>query len=281
MSNQQPSPNAPPPTQVPDQRFDAMQRQIRELAEQNQQLRGQVDYMAKVSQPGQQQNAPQPFFKPEVDQAIQQKFQTLIAPIEQKYTQAMGMMRDENDQLKFEARYKNSRYAEYASRVEEEAMRLQRNGQWASREEILKHIYFNETGKKPAAPAPQANTPVPPKYDSYTGQWLDPVTNQPVNPPQYATALPNQPPQGYQDPAQAQPEQQVQPAQVPQPFHAPPSGYQPQPQQQQWIPQLPNSTPPPPASAATTNGSVPTNLGLTSTDQQLGSWADKYGDLPL
>lgn len=225
--------------------------------------------MAKASQPGQKPNEPTPFFKPEVEQALQQKFNSLIAPIDQKYSQVIGTMRDETDQAKFELKFRDSRYADKVSQVEDEARRMQARGQWAPREEILKHMVFAETGKKAQEPAAKA-APAPAKYDNYTGQYVDPATGQFVPPPQYSTVAQGQPPQ-------AEPVVQTPPAQT---FQPPPSGYQPQAPPQQWIPQLPQSTPPPQVATGTTNGSQ-AGLSLTADDKRLESWAGQFGDLPL
>lgn len=282
MQNQNPT---TPPAQVPDDRFNQVMARMRELEQQNAQLRGQVDFMAKQSQPA-QPRAEQQLFKPEVDQAITQKFQSLLEPVQQQFNQAVGMMMDRTDRAEFELRFRNSNYAKILPQVEEEAERLKRSGQWVPREQILQKVWFDETGKKAQEPPPQTNQAPGPQYDPYTGRWTESAvpqgtTGQPASqqiPQQVAQAAPQQAPVAQQPPQQTPgyPSQQQWPPQ----------------NASQWVPNLPQAEPPPQAPVAQATVQPTTGLSLDTmnfadrdqakaADQRLERWASQYGDIPL
>lgn len=299
----QPAPMAPNQGGVPDQRWEQVQREIRDLRDQNSQLRGQVDHMARAGQPN--QPPPASIWKPEVDQALTEKFQRLIQPLQQQFTQATGVMVDRTDRAEFQLKWNQSHLAEYMPAVEAEMARLQQAGKWMPREQLLQQMYFEQTGKKPQQPNPgQAPAPQLPQYDTYTGQWKDPATGQIVQPPSQVVMQPGQVPQAVPQMQAAQPGQFTQPGyQYPQPQINP--GYQPQPptfpfaqppqpqyqQQQQppagaqanpqqWTPNLPSGAPPP-AGATPGGNSAVSGLDLNSSEATLSAWADRHGDVPI
>jgi hypothetical protein len=287
----QPTPQPPPqfqqpqqqqPGNVPDARLDQMQREMRELRDQNQQLRGQVDHMSRASQPN-AKPPDQPFFKPEVAQALDQKFNPILQQIRSEFQQATGMMMDQTDQAKFELRYRGTKLESFVAKVEDQQRSLQSQGKWLPREQILQQLYFEETGRKAQDPQytqTQAPPAQPPQYDTYTGQWRDPATNQVVAPPTQVVVPQGAPPQAAQ--VQEYGQQQQGQQQYPNGYQPPPpqQAFAPQPNQNQWAPQLPNAQPPPAGPGVASSG-TPQGLTLDATPETAKAWADKFGDIPL
>jgi hypothetical protein len=274
MSNQQ-QPPAQPTSQVPDQRWNEMMSRVRQLEDQNAQLRGQVDFMAR--RPGQPQQTEKPLFEAPVDKALEQKFQQLIQPVAAQMQQTIGFLTDQNDQIKFESRYQNSHLKDYLPKVEELVRQNKLQNRWVPREDVLQYVYFQETGKKPAEPKQTVQEVPKASYDPYTGQFLGP-DGKPTLPPSQMAMPQGQPPQSVE--TVQVPAQQPQQAQ-PEPTYNP--GYQPTPQNQfaqPAQPNLPPATPPPPAQGVQPAGPVQ-GLSLQASDKQLATWADQYGDMPL
>lgn len=310
MQQNQPNSQTPPnPQSVPDHRFDEVMEKMRLLEMQNQQLRGQIDMMAKTGQqqgqPGQtQQNSP---FKPEVQQAITELVNQRLEQERTGFRQQIGMLYDQLDAVNFSAKYSGDKFAKYHDKVDRLRQQYQSQNQYITREDALRMVYFEETGKKDVAPQPQAQTPPPqqqPVYDPYFQTWVDPQTGRPIAGPQ-ATPAPEE--------GEADPNQQQQPGQ--QQWQRPP----PPAQQQQWAPptqaQAPQAQPtghfvpghrtPPGANhphgnaygqtfqlpnqglnqqAAPTHqaqGGARSPLSLESSEADLAAFENQFGDIPL
>lgn len=255
QNNNPQAPPAAPASSIPDQRFEELQKQMRAYREENQQLRGQVDFLARQGQkPNEPKSSP---FKPDAEKAIEEKFASMMQSHQQNFAATVGMMKDDLDQTKFETRYRDSNYAKYLPRVEEEMASMRNRGQWMPREEVLKHLYFEETGRKAKEPATQA-TPQGPVWDPYVGRY--------VNPPNTVVAAPEAPAAADQRPP---------------PF--PRESTQPQgfPAQPLWKPELPSANPPPAAAAAAPTNFPTTGLTMNATEKDLDAWASRFGDQPI
>lgn len=242
---------------VPDHRLDEMMQNFRRLEQDNQRLRGTVDALM-ARQPVQPTPEPEESpFQPEVERALQARFEREMAkrfaPIEQQTKQAIGALADQNDHLKFSLRYGADVYEKFQDKIERVREERSRAGQWVSREDAYRLVYFDENGKKPAvnpATVPQA-APQAPALDPYTG--LIRGTAMPETPAKEAAA-PFQP---------AQPPQVVAPEQTP-------------------LPALPPQSVAPPAASVTQNQTqVPSKLDVSMASPELDAWATKYGDIPL
>lgn len=159
---------------VPDHRLDEMMQNFRRLEQDNQRLRGTVDALM-ARQPVQPTPEPEGPFQPEVERALQARFEREMAkrfaPIEQQTKQAIGALADQNDHLKFSLRYGADVYEKFQDKIERVREERSRAGQWVSREDAYRLVYFDENGKKPAvnpATVPQA-APQAPALDPYTG----------------------------------------------------------------------------------------------------------------
>lgn len=245
---------------VPDHRIDEMMQELRQLKEQNSRLRGTVDALVQRpthATPEPQEDSP---FTPEVESALSKRFEREMAkrfaPMEQQNRQAIGNLADQNDHLRFALTYGQDTYGKYQDKIERIRAERAQQGQWVSREDAYKHVFFEENGRKPATnPAPAARTPEVPTIDPYTGMLKEPEAT--------ATLAPEA------QPAQAQPVQQVQPAQ------------QVVKQEQTQLPALPMQTAPPVTAQPATQTSIPRNLTMEMDSSSLGAWADKFGDIPL
>lgn len=266
-NNQQPQQSTP---QVPDQRFNEIQAQVRELREQNVALRNQVDMFAKMSRPNAQPEQKQ-IFQPDVDQALTQKFQQMLQPIQQQVTQAIGMQHDRIDRTEFQSKYSNSPLKEYMPEVERIMEDNKLQNRWIPREQVIQYVHFQQTGRKAQEPT-QQSAPAQPQatYNPYLGQWTGP-DGKPTAPPAQAVQPQGLPPQSVEmvqpQTQQASPVQQVQ-----------------QPASNQYVPnQTPNLPPstPPPQSVAAMSQTQAIGLDLKADDKALNAWADKYGDVPL
>lgn len=266
---------------VPDQRLEQLNQRLREMEMRNSQLQGQIEMMAKAGyqQPKQQQQQA-PRFAPEVEQAIQAAIEERLRPLQEQFQQQMGYTYDQIDEMNFMQKYGKPQYEPYLERVDQLRREAQMRGQWMSRADALKFVYFDETGKKPApentqqAQAQQEQ----PKFDAFLGQYVDAKGNI-VPPP--GVVDPDKLMREAMNPQQPQQMQQFQgqpqmPQQMPQQFQQFP---QQQPQQMQQF-QLPNGNPPEQMQAAPPTGQHFV-IDVTSTDQALQAWENKYGDIPL
>lgn len=240
---------------VPDHRLDEIMQEMRELRNQNQRLRGTVD---AIMQRPTQQAAPEPEespFAPEVEAALSKRFEREMAkrfaPMEHQNRQAIGNLADQNDHLRFSLMYGTDTYSKYQDKIERIRAERAQQGQWVTREDAYKHVFFEENGRKPAANPASAPKAEAPAIDPYTGMLKEPE----------ATATPAPEPQ----PAPAAPVVQQQAV----------------PQEQTQLPALPPQTPPPVTAQPATQTSVPRNLSVEMDVAALSSWADKYGDIPL
>ena len=293
------------PGQVPDARLDQIMERLRRAEDQNAQLRGQIEYMAKQTGPQQQQQQRQTKFAPEVQAAIQEEVNAIIGPLREQIQQQQGFIYDQIDQVNFMQSYNKPQYEPYIDKVEQVRRDAQAKGQWISREQALQYVYFNETGKKPAPEnIRQPEAPKAPVYDAFLGQFVN-ERGEVVPDPRLvdADALMSQAqtPGGQQPQPQQQMPQQQQMQQQPtqQPYQPQQQQWQPQqqmqqPQQQwqqpannQWVPQQGNQTPqlpmaqPPEAHRMQQPGNQHLAIDLASSDQALAQWETRYGDVPL
>lgn len=288
------SPNQPG-NQMSDQ-FQQLLNEVRTARNENQQLRGQLDMMARQFATGQPQQQPTKAaaFDPKVQQALDEEFNKRLGPIQNQFQQVTGMMRDETDEAKFRLTFRGSKYDKYIPEVEAEMRNLKSQGKWMPREQVLQYQYFQDQGKKAQEPAAAAQQIVP-VYDSYINQWKDPVSGQVVAQPSAIQIPPGGAPQVAQDQqqqqqqVQQQQQQQPNPAQMPngyqqpgqQPFFAQPQQQQDPNQQNNWTPNLGNSAPPPPGGQGTAPVNFNGGLTVDASDKTLDGWAEKYGDVPL
>jgi hypothetical protein len=251
--------------QVPDYRFQEMQQQMRQMEQQNMQLRQMLDQVMLQGQ--QRQQVPQEEQSPfddKVDQALKKRFQQLLQPELKKVEYAVGALTEENDMLRFSLRYGQDKLEKYNDKIERLRQDRQRAGQWVSREDAYKHIYFEETNRK-AQPNPQAA-----QVPAQTGPIYDPYTGQMINPP----GMPAQSPLQPAPPAQAPqaPQQQWQQA---------PQAQAPQQQEEVLAPVLPPAGFNPAGANQGGQRQGQVNIGIESGSQDLDAWADKFGDVPL
>lgn len=263
MTGQQQPPNG---GQVPDYRLQEMAEQLRRLDEENRRMRGMLDQVA--ARPVVQQPPPQEerLFDEPVDRALDKKMQKAMTPVVEQFKNQIGMLYDQNDLLRFQQMYGADTYDKYKDKVERIREERQRFGQYVSREDAYKHVFYEETSKKaglkpePPVVQPQATGP---QIDPYTGMLMNPAPAQ-----EQAPALP--PLQGQQTQPPTQPGFNPQQAPAPQ---APPQA-----------PSFP-TLPPAGMSPATTTqppanpSSGPLSIGADIRD--LDAWANKYGDIPL
>ncbi len=293
---------------VPDHRLNELQERLRQLELQNTQLRTTVDYLKQGPQNGQAQPNQQPLFKPEVEEAIKQVVQQRIAPLETQYRQQIGYLADQLDDARFNQNYGSEKFKPYHQKVEQVRQQALAENRYISREDALRLVYFEETGKKNVEPQPQAQVQTQPKFDPYFGTMVDPQTGKPITQdtsgfaPQEMVDENGNPVQTHN--MQAQPQnmqmQQVQQMQ-PQWQQAPTQQFQPQ-QQQQFAPgaqpprqmsnhpngnaygqnfQLPNQGLNQAAAPAHQQMNGRQALSLDSTDADLQAFENNFGDIPL
>jgi len=246
---------------VPDHRLDEIMQKLRTFESENARLRGTVDALMQRPQQMQQEQAQEESpFQPEVERALQARFEREMAkrfaPIEQQTKQAIGALADQNDALKFSLRYGQDVYEKYQDKIERIREERSRTGQWVSREDAYRLVFFDENGKKPAVNPQTAQPAAPqaPAVDPYTG-FMRESAAQETPEQQSQAAVPFQP--------QAQQPQVAAPAQT-------------------ALPQLPPQTVTPPAAAQTqTQTQVPSKLDVDMSAEQLSAWAGKYADIPL
>lgn len=301
MYQQQP-PQTPPNPQgtegqapqgnVPDHRLEEIMQKMRTLELQNTQLRTQIDYMTnkgqQPGQPGQQQQ--QSPFKPEVQQAISDLVNQRLEQERTQFRQQIGMLYDQLDAVNFTTKYSGDKYSKFHSKVDQLRQEYQARNQYITREDALRMVYFEETGKKDMQPQPQpqaAPQPQAPVYDPYFQTWVDPQTGRPV-PPQQTVAQEDdelqQPPPAQQPWAQAPqaPTPQAQPAGQFVPGQRMPTGSNhPHGNAYGQTFKLPNQGVNQPATPTHQAQSARAPLSLESSDDDLAAFEKNFGDIPL
>ena len=245
---------------VPDHRLDEIMQKLRTFESENARLRGTVDALMQRPQQMQHEQAPEESpFQPEVERALQARFEREMskrfAPIEQQTKQAIGALADQNDHLKFALKYGQDIYEKNQDKIERVREERSRTGQWVSREDAYRLVFFDENGKKPAVNPQAAQPAVPqaPAVDPYTGFMRESaVVDTPAMTNQQAAPLQLQ----VQQPPAVQHEQTA-------------------------LPMLPPQTVAPPAAQTQTQPQVPSKLDVDMTADQLSAWAGKYADIPL
>ena len=254
------------PNQVPDHRMSEMAEQLRKMREENSQLRNTINqvYQRQMAPPPpQRKESP---FDPKVDQALTERVKDMFSeqfePQIKKYEQSIGYLHDKNDALEFQLKWGKEAVEKYGPKIEEIRKVAEQQGRWLPREEAYKHIFFEETARKPQ-PKPQAQQA--PAFDPYLQKWSA------QEPTQEATQPPVDPTQVVQPPPQA-PQYQQQPPQFPQQ----------QVQQQQMQQQMPSLPPMVNHAPVQTNPiSGAPSLDLTSDEAALAVWEKKFGDQEL
>lgn len=243
---------------VPDHRLDEMMQRMRELANENSKLRGTVEaIMAQRQQSAPVETQEESPFQPEVERALQLKmdreFNKRMQPLQEQTRQSFGALADQNDYLRFSLQYGADTYDKAKDKIERVREERSRNGQWVSREDAYRLIYFDEHGKKPAAaPASVPKADAVPAIDPYTGMYKEPLVSADPLAQQAAPVAP----------APAAPSLQAQP-------------------QESQVPALPPQSVTPIMSQGQAATPVPRNLDVAMGAAELDSWATKYGDIPL
>lgn len=256
MSNPN-QPNAP----MPDHRMNEILEEMRRTRAENDRLRQIIDRQAQPQQP---QNQTQSAFNEDVRKALHQEFEQMYKPREEAFKNQIGFLADKNDQLEFLSKYGQDTQEKFGDKIERVRAERLRMGQYISREDAYRHVYFEENARKPQVPKQESTGVKEPRFDPYTGMMIVPDTP--------AAQAPQAAPQTQQAPQQAQ--APYQPPQAP--------GYAPQAPQGE-IPPLPPSTPNPlgaSAPQAATSQTI-TGLSLDSDAQALQRWEQRYGDQSL
>lgn len=272
-----PNPNQPLPNQVPDHRFQEMQERQRAYEEKIARLEGTINYMAQQSQrPPPQADPTDQVFQPQVSEAIDKRIQRQLMAEKSQIQAAFNGLADRNDHLAFQVQYGVDTYKKYAPQIEDIRKQRLSQGQYVSREEAYKQVYFEENSRKPKE-QPAAAAAVSPMFDPYTQKWVTPQGQEAQAPQAAQPQVPAQQPQV--------------PAQQPQPqFQNPPLDVLPQVQsmpQNQPTYQRPGEQdfglPPQDMPAPGTSGpSMPSQMGgleITSDEKALDAWATKYGNV--
>lgn len=270
--NQPNQPRQMPSNNLPDHRQNELAEKLRRLEEQNNQLRGQIDFMAKQMTPGQKPPEESPF-EPKVQQAINAEINRLIQPMKEKFEQRIGFLLDQNDDLKYRINYGNEKFQPFESKVQEIRKEYEAQGRYITREDALRIAYFEETGKK-AQPEPQVKEKQEPKFDPYFQTMVDPETGLPIKD--------GQEPQQTQDQTEEQwrqPQQQWQQPQQQQwaPGTKPQTSFNPMMNPYSQQPQLPQDFAPKPATA--NRGPQKLNLSLEASDDDLRAFEEQLGDI--
>jgi hypothetical protein len=252
---------------------------LRRAEEQNQQLRGQIEFMAKQSgqaQTTEQQSA----FEPKVAEAIRNEVLKIVKPEFEKFQNQGGMLYDEVDYVKFMQNYNKPQYSDYLEKVETVRRDAQTRGQWISREQALQLVYFQEQGKKPAPQNVKVEETKTPVFDAFLQQYVN-DKGEIVQAPGTVDAD-----KLVQQQQVQQPQMQPQPQQVQQQTYMPPQQQQMQPAHQQWVPQQGNQQPQLPSATPPEQGGFRQpgqhlTVDISSSDQALDQWEKQYGDIPL
>lgn len=274
------------PNQVPDHRMSEISEQLRRMREENQQLRNTLNqvYQRQMTPPptGKKESP----FDPKVDQALQERLNDIIQErFEPKLKQAenaIGALADRNDALEFQIKWGKEAVEKYGPKIEELKKAQEQNGRWISREEAYKHIFFEETARKPQ---PKPEGPKPPQFDPYLNRFVGQEAPQLVEADAQLPGqqqIPGQPQQPGQFPGQQQFQQMPQ-AQYPvqNAGQYPQQPWQQQPQQNPGIPNLPPMTDQRPVSNLPNANPSGMGLDLTSDEAALASWEKKFGDSPI
>lgn len=236
--------NQPNPAQVPDQRLQQISDQLRQIAQENAQLRAHIDAQTQAIR---QPIAPKPaLFDERTQQALDQYVNEKMKPIVTDYQNRLGFMADQTDALKFQLEHGVDTYKKNAEKIEALRQEKQAQGQWIPRSDAYKFVHYEETSKKPAV-IPEA--PKGPMFDPYVQKWVTPDSALPPS---------------QVDLAQQSQSQQVQQVQTPAPV-----------QQSAPLPTLSAQAAPPVSApaAATPIGAIDIN-----TDPKiLEAWAQRYG----
>lgn len=245
-------------SQVPDHRLEELMAQQRRLAEENQRLRGMIDQIYQRTPQAQPQEKPKSPFTEDVDRALEEKFKALVTPLQQRYQQDVGALYEQNDLLRFQQVYGGDQYQKYQDKIEALRADRQRMGQWISREDAYKHVYYEETAKKaqPKPEPPKANQV--PMLDPYTGRIIEAAPATETAPPVPPVAPPQAAPAAAQGP-------------VLQTQQTPPAATSPMPQ---LPPQVMNQAAPP----AVENRPMG-RIDVDMPPEQLEAWAQKYADV--
>jgi len=277
--------------QLPEHRQDDVADRLRQIENENNQLRGQINMMAQnLKQPAAptQEPAFESPFDENVDQAltkkIQHAIQGIINPMQEKMTNQIGFLVDQNDSLKYNQSYSGDRFSKYKDKVESLRQDYQTRGQYIPREEALRIVYFEETGKKAAA-APPTPTTQEPKFDPYFGTMVNPETGAPLTPEEMINHQNTQQPAPVAQPAQPIQMNQMnqQPAaQVP----APPTAFSPQQPQNTQAPfpgmgELPQQGMNQPHGGEQQTAPSNQSFDVYASDDQLQAFENKFGDIPL
>jgi hypothetical protein len=276
------------PQGVPDHRLNEMMDRLRQMELQNAQLRATIDHISKPAEPQKKESK----FNPEVEQALEEFVKSKFSTVEEQFKNQLGFLADQNDELKFQLKYSSDRYEKYIPQVERIRQEQIAQGRWISREDALKHVYFEETGKKPAEAPAKIEEPKP-VFSPYFNTYVDPVTNTPLSPEKLAEIYgqpqqqPQTPPpqqtqqvqqQQYDAPAWQQPVQQQQAQQPPQ-WQPAPTGFG----QRPPVPSSHGALPPQSIHGQTPaqQRPGPIEISLESSDSQLEAFEKQYGDIPL
>lgn len=280
---------------VPDHRLDEIMSEVRKLRDENNQLRGQIDYISQAKGANQQTQTPvESPFDPKVDKALNEKFQRMLQEsltgVEQKLSQQIGYVVDRTDELSFKQTYGSERFQKFHEKVDRLREDYQRRGQYIPREEALRIVYFEETGKK-AHPEPTTQEPAKPEYDPYFGTMVDPQTKLPVQ-SQAATQLDDwgnpipvqnqqvMPEQNVQQQSAQVPTQQTQQQAMPTGFEQRTNQTHPYNNPFNQPPQLPNQGMSPSAPGSQ-QGTQRMTLDLYASDDQLAAFEKNFGNVPL
>jgi hypothetical protein len=288
-NNNQPVQMPPGQHPVPDHRLEELQNELKAMRDQNSQLRGQVDYMAKnINGPQAPAKPVESPFDPKVDEALNAKiqgmFQNLIDPLKQTVEQQIGFVVDKTDELSYKQQYNNDRFAKFNDKVETLRQDYQTKGQYLPREEALKIVYFEETGRK-ASPEQIQATPEPqpqPQFDQWSQSFIDPVTGQPVDPAtvnQEQHFVPPQETPPAPQPTQVMPGAQHQRQAMPTGFEQNQHSNHPHSNPYGQPPALPGQGVNAPASQPHGNPNQITNLELGASDAELEAFEQKFGNV--
>ena len=292
MNQQQQSQMPPNQPQVPDHRLSEMQERLRVLELQNMQLRTTLDQVARPQNPNQPAQ-PGPF-KPEVEDAITQILQRRLEPIQQQYKQQIGFLADQLDQARFEVNYGSDKFKPYHEKVKQVRDQELAQGRYMTREEALRLVHFEETGKKQITPEPPKPQETAPKFDPFFGTNVDPQTGLPVQPnqqmqdPNWQESQPQNPqvPQQFAPQYQTAQPPQYPPQNQPYPQQTPPGARQPMQTNhpygnaygQQFT--LPNQGVNNPTHQSQPNPRAPLNLE-TATEADLEAFERNFGEISL
>lgn len=167
--------------QVPDQRLEQIMQTVRRLENENQQLKGHLNVLTGAVQQKKEPPKDIPSFTPEVktalDHLLETEVKSKIQEMEERFKYQLGAQHDRIDELLFKQKYGGERYEKLLPKVQERFEALKAQGNWVPREEILKHLYFEDTGHKPS---PDPIKPKEPTFDPYFGKYVDPQTGMPI-----------------------------------------------------------------------------------------------------